>query len=168
MFNVSDTVMYGTQGVCLITDIIERTFQKELMKYYVLKPVYQKGATIFVPVDNEKLTSKMKKVLSLAEIHQLIHDLPQGQLIWIDNDNLRREKYKEILKSGNRQDIIYVIQTLYLKQEELKEKGKKLQGTDVAIFNDAETMIYEEFAYVLNISREEVVPYIINTIQKVG
>lgn len=165
MFKENDMVLYGTQGVCMIAEVTERKFKEKLMKYYVLKPVYKEGATVFVPVDNQELISKMKKVLSVDEIHQLIQNMPESVTIeWINNDNLRRDKYKEIMKSGDRQDLVSLIRTLYLKQEELKEIGKKLHATDLNIFNEAENILYEEFAYVLNIQKDEVGPFILKQI----
>ena len=37
----------------------------------------------------------MKKVLSYQEIIDLIHFIPDSELLWIDNDNLRKEHIKE-------------------------------------------------------------------------
>lgn len=165
MFKINDTVLYGIEGVCVITEITERQFKGQVMKYYVLKPVYHEGATVFVPVNNESLVAKMKKILSVDEIHQLIHDMPNEDLIWIDNDNQRKEKYREILRNGNRKDLTQLIRTIYLKQEELRKIGKKIHATDDNIFKEAEKILYEEFAYVLNIQKNEVVPFIFNQIE---
>lgn len=165
MFKENDTVLYGIEGVCVISEITERQFKDQVMKYYVLKPVYHEGSTVFVPVNNEELVSKMKRILSVEEIHQLIHDMPNEDLIWIDNDNQRKEKYKEILRNGNRKDLAQLIRTIYLKQEELKKIGKKIHATDDNIFKEAEKILYEEFAYVLNIQKNEVVPFIFNQIE---
>lgn len=83
-----------------------------------------------------------------------------SELLWIDNDNLRKERYKGILRDGNRQEIMQLIRTLYLHQLKLKEEGKKFHASDDKFYKDAERILYEEFAYVLNISEEEVVPFI--------
>jgi len=165
MFKENDTVLYGVEGVCIVTEITERQFRDQVMKYYVLKPVYREGSTVFVPINNEALVSKMKRILSVEEIHQLIRNMPNEELIWIDNDNQRKEKYKEILRSGNRKDIIQLIRTIYLKQEELKKIGKKIHAADDGIFKEAEKILYEEFAYVLNIKKDEVVPFIFHQVE---
>lgn len=165
MFKKNDTVLYGSEGVCAVNDITQRQFKDCIMQYYVLKPVYKEGATVFVPVENKDLVAKMKRILSVEDIHQLIEDMPHQTIEWIDNDNLRKEKYREILKNGNRKQLIQLIRTIYLKQEELKKIGKKIHATDDNIFKEAERILYEKFAYVLNIHKEEVVPFIFHQIE---
>ena len=139
-----------------------------MIDYYILKPVYSEGSTVFVPVNNEELTSKMKKILSLDEVKALIQTMPEMELIWIDNDNRRKEKYKEIIKNGNRNELISLIKTLYKHRESLGENGKKFHATDEKFLQDAEKILYDEFKYVLNIKEEEVVPFIIEQIEMVS
>jgi CarD family transcriptional regulator len=58
-----------------------------------------------------------------------------------------------------------------LHQQELKEKGKKLRVSDERFLKDAEKVLYDEFAHVLDIKREEVLPFIfeqIETVRKQG
>ena len=63
MFQVNDTIMYGTQGVCKIVDITEKDFMGTKKEYYVLKPMNDAAATVFAPVNNEKIERKMRKIL---------------------------------------------------------------------------------------------------------
>ena len=67
-YHVQDTVLYGQSGVCRIADIAEKDVGGGLRAYYVLQPVFEESATIFVPVGNEALTAKMRRVMSEAEI----------------------------------------------------------------------------------------------------
>ena len=39
-------------------------------------------------------------------------------------------------------------------------EDRKLRSADEHFLKDAETALYEEFAYVLNIPKEQVLPYI--------
>lgn len=165
MYKVNDTVLYGNDGVCIISDIVSRSFRDNVIEYYVLKPVYSEGSTIYVPVENKELVEKMKKILSVKEIYTLIQQVPNTESIWIQNDNMRKEKYKEIIKSGDRLELMKLIRTLYLHQQELKKNGKKFHATDDRFMKDAEKILYEEFAYVLNIHQDEVVPFICQQIE---
>ena len=72
MFQVNDMIVYGAHGVCRIAEIEERDFNGSSIEYYILKPVYDEKATIFVPVLNDRLTAKMRRVLSKDEIEALI------------------------------------------------------------------------------------------------
>ena len=104
-YHVQDTVLYGQSGVCRIADIAEKDVGGGLRAYYVLQPVFEESATIFVPVGNEALTAKMRRVMSEAEITALIDAMPEEDSIWIADDNARRERYKAILAGGDPSDL---------------------------------------------------------------
>lgn len=165
MYRVDDLVLYSAQGVCKITDIAMKKINGEVNEYYILKPVYNENAIISVPVHNEKAMAKMRRALSIDEIYRLIRTMPDKVLIWIDNDNLRKEKYRNILKGSDRAELISLIKTLYIHQQEQQQKGRKLHNIDEQIFVEAEKILYEEFAYVLKIERDQVLPFILKQIE---
>ena len=160
MYNKNDIVLYGNQGVCKVFDIVEKEMANEVNEYYVLKPVNDVHSTVYVPTQNEKLTSKMKKILSVEEIYDLINDMPNEKEIWIDDFNERKETYSKILYSGDRKELIRLIKTLYLHQEELKKNKKRLYIADERILKEATNILHEEFAYVLHIEKDDVLPFI--------
>lgn len=90
--------------------------------------------------------------------------MPESTDIWIDDINLRKLKYLEILKKGNKKDIAALIRTLYLQKQERKKEGKKLNINYEKIMNEAEKLLNQEFALVLNIDQSEVVPFILEKI----
>jgi len=152
--------MYGTHGICKIACIEEHNFTGTTKEYYVLKPIQDEKATIYVCVSNEKATSQMRQVMSEEEIYRMIEAMPDEASEWIENKNERNEKYKEILNSGDRMALVRMIKSLYLHREHQKEIGKKLHLTDEKFFKDAEKMLYDEFAVVLNIKPDQVLPFI--------
>lgn len=165
MFSVGNIVSYGMQGICEISEITEKKFKSNVIKYYVLVPVFDKSSKIFVPIENETLTSKMRRILSKDEILNIIESMPDNEIIWIENDNERKEKYKEILSGGDRTKIVKLIKTLYLHQKHQKQIGKKLHISDERLLKEAEKLLYDEFAFVLNIDRNDVLSYIIDQIE---
>lgn len=160
MLNVGEAVIYGAQGVCSITGTIQKMVGDQTYEYYVLRPVFNDNSTIFVPVNNKKLLSKMRRVLSSDEIYGIIKAMPDEDTDWIEDDSVRAEKYREIISGGDRQKLVRLIKTMYTHEKELKEKGKKLRVSDGVLFRDAEKLLYEEFAYVLKIDRDQVIPFI--------
>lgn len=97
MYKVNETVIYGTEGICKITDIAERNFNSSVEKYYILKPLYNSSSTIMVPINNEILVSRMRRMLSCEEIEKLIEDMPGEEgLEWID-DEKKEKKSTEAL-----------------------------------------------------------------------
>ena len=123
--------------------------------------MYDSNSTLFVPVSNDKLTAKMRRVSSPEEIVALISSMPGENAEWIENENERKERYKEAIARGNRRELIQIIKSLYLHQQKLQEKGKRLHLADDRIFREAERMLYDEFALVLHIKREQVLPFIL-------
>ena len=165
MFKVNDTIMYGTQGICKIVEITEKDFMGAKKEYYVLKPINDPGATLFAPVNNAKIKAKMRRVLSEKEIYELIETIPYEEANWISNENERKEKYKSIIASGDRAELIKMIKALYFHRKEREADGKHLYLSDERFFKDAERILYDEFQYVLKIRKEELMNFIFSRIE---
>lgn len=166
MCQIRDMILYGTHGVCEIVEIAEKEFMGQKREYYVLKPLSDEGATLFVPVGSEKAESKMRRILSEEEIYELIRNMPYEEANWIDNENARKENYRRIIAGGDRSELIQMIKALYFQKKKREEAGKRLYLSDERFFHEAERILYEEFQYVLNIEREELLPLIFDEIQK--
>ncbi|MGN0555881.1 MAG: CarD family transcriptional regulator [Candidatus Fimenecus sp.] len=164
MYAVNDTVMYGQSGICKITEICDRKFGRETLKYYVLRPVYGDNTVIYCPVDSDKV--HIRKLLSADEVVALIREMPAQQGDWIENDNLRKEAQTEILRRGDHKELIALIKTLYRKRTETENSGRRFHRADAEAMAQAEKILYQEFAQVLDIAPDEVVPFIIGTIEK--
>lgn len=160
MYSVNDTVMYSSYGVCMISAIEERDFSGEKLEYYVLRPVGDSKNTFYVPVKNEKLTAQMRKVITKDEIDSLLRIMPDDNDIWIEDENQRREEYRRIIREGDRKELVMLIKTLYLYQKSRRDQRKKLHSADEHFLKDAESMLYDEFAFVLGIEKDKVVDYI--------
>ena len=57
-----------------------------------------------------------------------------------------------------------MLRTVYLYGEERKSMGKKLHLADEKFLKDGEKLLYEEFAHVLKLKKEEVLPFIMKQI----
>ena len=165
MFEVNDTIMYGTQGICKIVEITEKDFMGTKKEYYVLKPISDEGATLFAPVNNEKIESKMRRILSEEEIYELVETMPYEEGNWIHNENERKEQYKKIIAGGDRTELIRMIKALYFHKKEREADGKHLYLSDERFFKEAERILYDEFQYALKIRREELMEFIFNRIE---
>lgn len=160
MYNVGNMVMYGAFGICKITAIEKRDFTGEEQEYYILKHINSDKNIFYVPTDIEEALSNMHHICSKAEADELISHMNSEEQIWIDNDIRRKEEYSRIIKGADKHEIIRLIKTLYLRRKELDKSGKKMRSADENYLNLAENMLFEEFAYVLDIDRSEVVEYI--------
>ena len=163
MFAKNDYIIYGTTGVCKITGIEKRKFNNIEKEYYILKPAYDSNSTIYAPIDNDMIN--IRKIMTVKEVYDLIRTMPDNGPIWIDDINLRKGKYNEILKKGNKVELVKLIRTLYLEKEKKKTEGKKLYVGDEKIMAEAERLLHEEFAVVLNIKVDEVLPFILGELE---
>ena len=165
MFKENDMVVYGAHGVCKIVGTTEKDFKKEKKIYFVLKPVNNDSSTFFVPSDNEKLISKMRKILSEEEINKLIASMPNEKANWIENENERKEKYRSIISEGNHIELIKMIKAIFFKKKEREVNKKRLHASDERFLQDAEQLLYGEFQYVLNLNEDQLMTYIFNKIE---
>lgn len=168
MFHIGDSVLYGADGVCTITDLAVREFCGTEREYYILQPDADPHGIVYVPTDNPSLVGKMRRLLTREEINEIFAEFSpeDGSACggespdWIENDAERKHTYEEILQSGDRRQIIRIIRALYLHRENLKKRGKKLHIADERIFREAEGIMNAELAYVLSIRPADVPAYI--------
>ncbi|SHI06760.1 transcriptional regulator, CarD family [Clostridium collagenovorans DSM 3089] len=159
MFEVNDYVMYGMTGVCKVIDIKKEKLMDDVLKeYYVLSPVYSKNTVIKIPVDNKKIP--IRKVLSEGEVDLAINNMNDTECLWINDDKLRNEKFKAMLKSGECDNLMTLVKSIYSNKCDKQSNGKKIGKNDEEIMQTAEKLLNEEFATVLDISPESVKSYI--------
>ncbi len=160
MFNVGDTVLYGCEGVCKISEITEKTFGDTKIEYYILEPVFNNRSTFFVPTKNETLISKMHPILSDSEITDIINGLGET-LDWIDDDNERKDSFREIVSGGDIREIASMLKCIMIHKEEVEDLGKRLHKSDEIISKEAQKVLYEEFALVIDgITKDDVMKMI--------
>ena len=160
MYNVNDAVVYASYGVCTVKSIENRDFSGESVEYYVLQPVNDIRNTFYVPTKVGTLHEKIRKVCSREEAEKLISGMNEENNIWIDDEPLRKAEYRRILDRGDKHELISLIKTLSNRSRELDRKKKKLHSADERILHDAENVLYDEFAYALEIPKDQVAPYI--------
>lgn len=161
MFQVNDVIIYGAQGVCKITGTDEKTVGGKKKTYFVLKPVSDNGSTIFAPTDNALVLKKMRRLLTKDEIHKLIDSMPEENAVWVENENERKELYRNILAEGNHLELIKMIKAIYSHKKKREAEGKRLHMSDERFFKDAEQILYNEFQYVLDLrGKDDLMRYI--------
>lgn len=161
-FDIGEYVSYGINGMCNIEDIrpMQLSQSVEKMMYYILRPESNPKSTIFVPVNNQKLVSKMRELMTKDEINAMLERMKDRTLEWEKDVRFRTESFHEILNNGVNQDLILMIRCLHRKRQELIQLGKKLPARDSNTLKTAERLVEEEFAHVLHIKCEEVSDYI--------
>ncbi|MBQ2862971.1 MAG: CarD family transcriptional regulator [Clostridia bacterium] len=168
MYKINDKVLYATDGVCVIEDIAERTFGGKTETYYILKPYAKAISSIMIPVANEVLVSRIRRLLSVDEVLSLIDRMPQeNSMEWIEDRKTRNAEYRSIIIEGDRVKLVRLIRTIYRYAQRQKEIGKKIHAQDERALGEAERILYDEFSVVLGIKREDVLGYIRDRLKNV-
>ena len=149
---INDAVMHVPEGVCKVTEIIERDLSRYgIRQYYVLVPVYDRGTKIYIPTDAG--SDKMKSLPEKDEVLQIIDNIP-------DNDKERMESFNKIISRCDYREMMALLHTLRNKHAEKVRTGKKFHSADERIFREAERILFGEFGYILDIEPSSVAGFI--------
>jgi CarD family transcriptional regulator len=165
MYNIGDLIIYSAHGICEIDDICEKTIAGVTKNYYVMHPLDNSHKlTISTPVDNERVI--MKELIHEDDAQTLLYSFKKPGKLWIDNPNLRNQKYQEIVSKGNRLEIAKIINTLMRRQIEVELEGKKFYEQDKKLLIGLQNILFKELAIKLNMTSEEVHEKVVTFIQQ--
>ncbi len=157
MFYAGDMIIYGSVGVCKVEDVDTNSITGVPREYYILRPVDTDRSIIYVPTDNEKLTSKMHPMYSKKEMENIISDTSGRKIDWVENDNDRSEKYRAIVSSGKIDDMIMLFRTLHDFMQYRESVGKRLPRHEEIIYKDVFRILSEEFSTAMKLSSDEMI-----------
>ena len=160
MFQVGDQVIYGIHGVCRITQVEERTIDRKKIHYFVLEPTEQPGAKFYVPMHNEAALSKLRHIISREALDTLLESDEVQQDAWIQDENQRKQHYRDLINSGDRMALVRMVRTLHQHRKAQSAAGRKFHLCDENFLRDAEKLLGSEFALVLRMPQEEVGSYV--------
>lgn len=132
-------------------------------EYYALAPINQKGAKIYIPVDN--VHGRIRNIISKEDAIAFIKSMPDIDEQDIQNEKMREQEYKAVILSGDNEKIASILKLIYSRKQERAEQGKKLSSTDEKYFKLAEYMLFSELSFVLNVPREHIEQYIADMIE---
>lgn len=160
MLQVGSQVVYGIHGVCTIIEVEARRVDRKKVEYFVLEPNDQPGARFYVPTQNQVALSKLRPLLTKEALDALLVSEDTHRECWIPEENLRKQKYRELINGGDRAALISMIRALQQHKESQLAAGRKFHLCDENFLRDAEKMLRSEFSQVLGMSQAEVNVYI--------
>ncbi len=157
MFQTGDLIIYGSTGVCEVTDVHQSRLPEEDRLYYTLAPKYG-TETIYIPVDSPVF---MRHIISREQAESLIDHIPEVEENTTVNDHrMMAEQYEASLRTHDCTELLRLIKTAYLKTRRSVQNGRKPGQTDQRYLKRAETQLYGELAAALGIQPDEVKGYI--------
>lgn len=160
MFKCGDKVLYGSHGVCEILGVEIKKIDGKSIEYYTLQPINQPSAYFYIPTQNKVALSKLQSLLTKEEIDALLKNQASQPNAWIADENQRKQRYKELISSGDRAALISMIHALHNQRQLQQSAGRKFHLCDENFLQDAEKLLGAEFSLVLNIHQDEVSAYI--------
>lgn len=166
MFKVGRYVVCGNKGVCMVEKIttLDIAGIDKGREYYILKPKYQRGSTVYVPVDASK--DSLRSVIGRKEAERLIGAIDDILPIPIPCEKLTEQIYREHLKNGSCEDLLRIIKTIWLRKRQRMEAGRKMTAVDAKYCHMAEESLYGELAVALDIGRDEAAAHIEGELEK--
>lgn len=160
MFEVGDFVVYGSDGVYQVDKVgpLNMSGVSKDKLYYTLVSPYMKGSKIFSAVDNHKVI--MRAVMKKDEAMELIDSMKDMELLEIKDEKKRDEVFKEALRTYDCKELVKIIKTLYVRQEQKLAEGKKNTAGDEKFFHIAEERLYGELAISLGLEKKDVKEFV--------
>ncbi len=155
MFEIGDKVVYGQTGVCLITDICEKSFIKnKKCKYYVLKPIGFDNNLVYAPLEGGKIF--MRYLITRQEAEALIDSIPRIiEKISCDTE-ISKEEYNEKINTHSLEDLVALTVIIYSKKLSVTRLKKRLNNVEEKYMKICENLLFGELSEVLGISFNEV------------
>ena len=160
MFEKDQLIMCGGHGVCRVVNVTGNPIDRldKVRKFYVLEPVFEKGSTVYTPVDNDKVI--MRRIMNKKEAEELVGQITKIDTVWIREEKGREQMYKEAIRTYDCQSLVQIIKTLYLRKQNRLKEGKKVLSSDEQYLHKAEELLYSEMSLALSIPKDEVGAYI--------
>ncbi len=160
MFESGECVIYGVHGVCRVIGREKQLVNRKRTEYLVLEPMGQTESRFYLPVANETAMAKLRPVLGAQELNTLLSSDEIRQDGWINEENTRKQYYRDLISSGDRTALLKMTNALYRYRESQLAAGKKFHQCDENFLRDAEKLLASEIGLVLNKTPEEARTYL--------
>ena len=160
MFNVGEIIVYGTEGVFVVSEHTSSPIDKNDDRvFYVLKPVYGSASNvIYTPANNDRI--KMRAVMSSEEANSFIERIPSIEPLQVECEKKRRIVYREAMINADIDDYVSIIKSVREKREDCIKNKKRLSESDSDYERRAQFCLYGELSIALEIGFNEVEGYI--------
>lgn len=155
MLQNGDWVVYGVHGVCRVVGTEKQLVNRKRTEYLVLEPMSQNESRFYLPTANPAAMAKLKAVLPAQEMEELLTSEELREDVWIQEENLRKQTYRELITSGDRTALLKMVGTLYRHRDAQTAAGRKFHQCDDNFLRDAEKLLTSEIALVLEMTPEQ-------------
>lgn len=158
---VNDYVIWNTEGICKVVDIIYPDFVKNTKReYYVLMPIENNSVTVYIPVDIAD--QRCRKPITVDEAKKLIASIDEIEMAEISNDKECERTYRSILEEGDLWKVVSIYKNIHERRQCKMREGKKNKVVDEKYYQLVEHNLCHELGFVLHLSKDEVKERLLN------
>lgn len=156
MYQIGESVVYGTTGVCTISSIGPLSMHgvDRHRQYYTLRPIHQAGS-VYVPA-GEGQPKAMRKPLTREEAEDLLARIPGIEPYEIQDLNYkqRTDAFSAALHENCCDSLVQMIKAIDRKKRRGREKQQ--YNVDNSFMKRAMNLLCGELAFALDLPMEEV------------
>ena len=160
LYSVGEKIVYGEHGVCTVEKVapLDMSGVSKNKLYYHLSPLIGTGM-FFAPVDSEAF---MRPVMDRQAAEALIDAMPGiAPAICTDNRfNHVDAFYKELFRTHSCEALVSIVKGLNSRMADRKTRSSRAEAT----MKRAKDMLHGELSVALDLSLDEVEPYILSRI----
>jgi CarD family transcriptional regulator len=148
-FKISQKVVYPSQGVGKIVEILDKKFNDQTLAYYKIY-LEVTDMVIMVPVDKVAdlgIRAIVKPAEAQAALDMIGENIEPVTTDW----KLRYQMNLDLLKKGTVADIATIVRSLYH-----RSKVKELPVLERKLYDSAKKLLEDEISYALNLPAKEV------------
>lgn len=145
MYKVGDRVMHRREGACLINEVVEMNVNRERKQYFLLVPLMDATAVVYVSTDMEK-QNNIRPIIKLEEFETARAELEETPMDWIIDS---KQRFGELNKRSRSFDFKELLLTMMCLKTQ--HKIKKLNNRDLELLTSINKMVSSELASLLNL-----------------
>ena len=153
-FIKGQNVIYGGTEICCIGDMVEKDFDGNGSREYIVLSPLELNTTFYVP--SEKAYEMLRPMLSKETLIELIKMMKCGTAAPYD----KSINFNDAVKKGDYKALISIMQEIYCKKISREKSGKQLIKADRRNFELAKKLIDKEISIAFGIEQDKVEDFI--------
>jgi CarD family transcriptional regulator len=156
MFEIGDSVVSTTNGICMITDIVDLDLSDnhQTKPYFLLVPFTEKNAKVYIPIDGAE--KRIRRTMNREQAMDVIRLIGGTEELSVKNEKERELRYKEAIRSSDPLQLVMIIKNLHRRKAERLAAGKKCTSVDERYYKIATHNLHAELAFALDCTEAEV------------
>lgn len=160
MYRNAAFVVYGIHGVCRVLGTEKQLVDRKRTEFLVLEPLAQSGSKFYLPVQNPTAMAKLKPVLSVQELTELLDSDQIREDCWIPEEGVRKQTYRDLIGSADRLRLLQMVASLYRYRGRQEAAGRKFHLCDENFLRDAEKLLSSEISLVMDLPADQAREYL--------